>query len=170
MAEALVPLGEIVTTHGLNGWLKLRPYNLNTTSLSSGVEVVLERSGERSLHRIERSQPHGQQLLVKFQELHSIAEAAKYVGSVLSIGEAALESLPPGQYYHYQIVGFEVFSLGGERIGLVSAVMATPGGDLYVVQGPEREHLIPAVKEFIEQVDFAARKIVISPPEGLLDL
>ena len=170
MAEPLVPLGEIVTTHGLNGWLKLRPYNLNTTSLASGVEVVLERSGERSLHRIERSQPHGHQLLVKFQEVHSIAKAAQYVGSVLSVGEDALERLPPGQYYHYQIVGFEVFSIGGERIGLVSAVLSTPGGDLYVVQGQEREHLIPAVKEFIEQVDFAARKVVISPPDGLLDL
>jgi 16S rRNA processing protein RimM len=170
MAEPLVPLGEIVTTHGLNGWLKLRPYNLNTTSLSSGVEVVLEKSGERSRHRLERSQPHGQQLLVKFQELHSIAEAAQYVGSILSVGEEALERLAPGQYYHYQIVGFEVFSVDGERIGLISAVMSTPGGDLYVVQGPEREHLIPAVKQFIEQVDFAARRIVVSPPDGLLDL
>jgi 16S rRNA processing protein RimM len=170
MAEPLVPLGEIVTTHGLNGWLKLNPYNLNTTTLSSGVEVVLEKAGERSLHRLEASQPHRNQVLVKFQEVGSIDEAVKYVGSILSIGEDALESLPPGQYYQYQVVGFEVFSVGGERIGLISAIMSAPGGDLYVVQGAGKEHLIPAIREFVEKVDFTSGRIIVNPPDGLLDL
>ena len=42
--------------------------------------------------------------------------------------------------------------------------------DLYVVQGATKEHLIPAVKDIIEKVDFASGKMIINPPEGLLDL
>ncbi|HEY5544139.1 MAG TPA: ribosome maturation factor RimM [Candidatus Binatia bacterium] len=170
MAEPLVPLGEIVTTHGLNGWLKLNPFNLSTTALSAGVEVVLQKSGARTLRRIEASHPHRNQLLVKFQEVDNIDGALKYVGSTLLVGEAALESLPPGHYYHYQVVGFEVFSVSGARLGMISAIMSTPGGELYVVQGADKEHLIPAIKEFVEKVDFTAGRMIINPPDGLLDL
>ena len=170
MAEPQIPLGEIVTTHGLNGWLKLNPYNARTKTLSSGVEVVLEKGGERFLHRLETSQSHRNQFLIKFCEVDSIDQAAKYVGSTLSVGEDALESLAPGQYYQYQVVGFEVFLACGDCVGPISAIMATPGGDLYVVQGTDKEHLIPAIKEIIEKVDFTSRRIIINPPDGLLDL
>jgi 16S rRNA processing protein RimM len=53
---------------------------------------------------------------------------------------------------------------------VVTRIWSTAGGELYVVQGPEREHLIPAVKEIIERVDLEAGKMVIDAPPGLLDL
>jgi 16S rRNA processing protein RimM len=56
------------------------------------------------------------------------------------------------------------------RIGTISSTLSTAGGELYVVQGADREHLIPAVKELIDKVDFAAGKVIIDPPDGLLDL
>jgi 16S rRNA processing protein RimM len=170
MAEPAVPLGEIVTTHGLHGWLKLNPFNLNTTALASGAEVVLEKAGERSLFRLEASNPHRNQFLIKFKDVDSIDHAAQLVGSRLSISAAALESLAPGEYYHYQVVGFEVFTVSGERLGTISSTLSTPGGELYVVQGTDKEHLIPAVKEFIDKVDFTTGRMIVNPPEGLMDL
>jgi 16S rRNA processing protein RimM len=67
-------------------------------------------------------------------------------------------------------MGFEVFTTSSERVGIVQSIMTTAGGDLYVVQDAGKEHLIPAVKEIIDKIDFANRKIVIDPPAGLLDL
>jgi 16S rRNA processing protein RimM len=170
MAGPLVPLGEIVTTHGLYGWLKLNAFNPATGALFPGVEVFLERGGLQSVHQIEASSQHKKQFLIKLRGIDSIDAAARYVGSILAVCEAALEPLPPRQYYHYQVVGFKVFHLNGDLVGTVSSTMSTPGGELYVVQSAAREHLIPAVREIIEQVDFDAQKIVINPPEGLLDL
>ena len=111
MAEPLVPLGEIVTTHGLNGWLKLNAFNPSTNALSPGVEVFLEHGGRRSAHRLEASSQHKKQFLIKLGDINSIDDAARYIGSTLAVGEAALEALEPNQYYHYQIIGFEVFHL-----------------------------------------------------------
>jgi 16S rRNA processing protein RimM len=170
MAEPLVPLGEIVTTHGLHGWLKLNAFNPTTSALCPGVEVFLAHGGRQSVHHIEASSQHKKQFLIKLRDINSIEDAARYVGSTLAVGEAALEALEPRQYYHYQIVGFEVYQLNGNRVGTISSTLSTPGGELYVVQGVAKEHLIPAVREIIEQVDFDARKIIINPPEGLLDL
>ena len=170
MSERLVPLGEIVATHGLEGWLKLNPFNPETTLLSSVTEVYLEKNGLRFEHVLEGSRPHKNQLLVKFRAVNGISEAEKWRGSVLSVSETALPNLEGGEYYHYQTIGLEVFDLRGERIGVVTRTWATPAGELYVVQGQDKEYLIPAVKEIIEKVDFAARKIIIDPPPGLLDL
>jgi 16S rRNA processing protein RimM len=170
MAEPVVPLGEIVTTHGLHGWLKLNLFNLNTTALSGGVEVILEKAGARSIRRLEASRLQGHRFLIKLNDVDSIEQAMQFVGSTLLVGEKDLESLAPGQYYHYQVIGFEVFAATGERLGTISSTLSTPAGELYVVQGTDKEHLIPAVKEFIDKVDFSTRKMIINPPEGLLDL
>lgn len=170
MAEPLVPLGEIVTTHGLDGWLKLKPFNPDTTALSSGVKVVLEAAGRPASFEIEGSKPHKKQFLLKLCGVDSIDEAGRWVGAKLFVSEEALGALEPGQYYHYQVVGFEVVHLNGESIGTIISTMSTPGGEIYVVQGATKEHLIPAVKEIIEEVNFATGKMVINPPVGLLDL
>jgi 16S rRNA processing protein RimM len=170
VAERLVPLGEIVTTHGLDGWLKINAFNPKTTALSTAHAVILEKAGRRSVQELESSKPHKRQFLIKLRAVNSIDEAAPWVGYILCVNEDALESLEPGQYYHYQVIGFEVFHLNGERIGTVTRTWSTAGGELYVVQGVAKEHLIPAVKEIVEKIDFSAGKMIINPPVGLLDL
>jgi 16S rRNA processing protein RimM len=140
MDEPLVPLGEIVATHGLDGWLRLNPLNPRSAALAPGREVFLEKAAVRASHRIESSKPHKKQFLVKLRAIDHIDSAQPLIGATLLIDESAL------------------------------AALDTAGGELFVVQGPEKEHLIPAVKEIVEKVDFDAKKMVINPPDGLLDL
>ena len=170
MAEPLVPLGEIVATHGLDGWLRLKPLNPKSDTLSPGLQVFLEKSGSRSVHELESSKAHKRHFLIKLRGVNHIDTAQRCVGSLLLVGEAALDALEPGQYYQYQVVGFEVFDRHGVRVGKISALMSTAGGELYVVQGEQKEHLIPAVKEIVDKVDFHEKKMIIDPPDGLLDL
>ena len=170
MAEPFVPLGEFVTTHGLDGWLKLNPFNPDTTALVPGTQVFVENAGRRSSMVIVASKPHKKQFLIKLHGVNGIDDAQRWVGSTLMIDAQALDSLEPGEYYHYQVIGFEVVHIDGEKIGTITSTMSTPGGDLYIVQGAKKEHLIPAVKEFIEQVDFTAKRMIVNPPDGLLDL
>ena len=170
MSERLVPLGEIVTTHGIGGWLKLKAYNPQTNVLNPNREIWLEKDGTRSRHEIEKSRSYKSQFLVKLSGIDRIDDAEPWVGSILYLAERYLDSLPSGAYYHYQVIGLEVFDTKGERIGVIARTWSTPGGELYVVSGASKEHLIPAVKEIIEKVDFVTGKMVINPPEGLLDL
>jgi 16S rRNA processing protein RimM len=170
VSETLIPLGEIVTTHGLDGWLKLNPYNPQTSILSATREIFLEKDGTRSVYRLEASRPHKRQFLIKLLGVDLLADAERWVGSTLAVAEEALQSLAGGEYYHYQVIGLEVFDVRGERIGIVTRTWSTPGGELYVVAGESKEHLIPAVKDIIDKIDLSARRIIINPPEGLLDL
>lgn len=148
----------------------MNPYNPETTVFSAAREVFLEQQGKRSAHELESSKPHHRQFLIKLSGINGIEEARKWVGFDLCVAENALQRLQPGEYYHYQAIGLEVLDLNGERIGVITHTWSTPGGELYVVQGVEKEHLIPAVKEIVERVDLAAGKMIINPPPGLLDL
>jgi len=165
-----VPVGEIVATHGLVGWLKVNPFNPETTAIAGDRQLIIEKDGRRTAQQLESSKRNKRQILIKLRGVDGIDDARKWVGAIICVDANALEPLAPGQYYHYQIVGFEVCALSGERIGVITRVWSTPGGELYVVQGPKKEHLVPAVKEIIEKIDFAAGRIIINPPEGLLNL
>jgi len=169
-SDRLIPLGKIVGTHGIDGWLKLNPHNPETKILRAPLEVILEKEKLQTPFALESSRKHKQQILIKLQGIDNIEAAEQWVGSVLGVSEGALPKLEPGEYYHYQALGLEVFDTCGERIGIVVRTLSTPGGELYVVAGQDKEHLIPAVKEIIDQVDLAMGRIIINPPGGLLDL
>ncbi len=169
-SEPLVPLGKIVATHGLEGWLRCNSFNPQTATLASLQQIVLEKDGQNWSCEVEASKAHRKRWLVKLRGADRLEEAEKWIGFTLCVKESDLESPGPGQYYHYQAIGLEVYDLRGKRIGTVTRIMCVPGGVLYVVQGATKEHLIPAVKEMIEKVDFTAGKMIIDPPDGLLDL
>src|SRR5207237_8539587 len=105
VTERLVPIGEVVTTHGLDGWLKLNPFNPETTVLSSAQGVFLEKEGHRSAYGLEASTPHKRQFLVKLRDVNAIDAAEKCVGAILYADEAALHSLQGGDSYTSGAVG-----------------------------------------------------------------
>jgi len=170
VSERLISLGEIVATHGIQGWLKLKPYNPDTDILFSIQEIFLEKAGVCSLFFLEESRIHKSQFLLKLRGINGIAEAQKWIGTIVSVTEQTLRPLNPGEYYYYQTLGLDVFDPDGRWIGTITQIWSKEGGDLYVVKGSEKEYLIPAVKEMIEKVDFPGGKIIINPPAGLLDL
>lgn len=170
MSERLIPLGEIVATHGIEGWLRLRLYNPESHTLSPNQEILLEKAGLTTPQRLKAVKGHSLRLLILLDGVRGIDEAKKWIGAVVSVGEAGLPPLAPNEYYHYQAIGLEVFDTRGERIGVVERIWSKPGGDLYVVKGETKEHLIPIVKEIVEKIDLAAGRIIINPPAGLLEL
>jgi 16S rRNA processing protein RimM len=58
----------------------------------------------------------------------------------------------------------------GRVVGEMTGIETSPAHDLWVVRGDGREHLIPAVPEIVVEVDLEAKRVVIRPPEGLLEL
>ena len=70
--------------------------------------------------------------------------------------------------YLHELEGFSVRLPDETPLGLVSAVYEMPAGLMIEVQGPKREFLLPYKKEFVRQVDREGRRLVVTPPEGLI--
>jgi 16S rRNA processing protein RimM len=81
-----------------------------------------------------------------------------------------LEPLADGELFYHQLLGMEVVTTDGASIGEIREVYELEPADMLEVRGPEREVMIPFLKEIVVEVDADARRIVIDPPDGLLDL
>jgi 16S rRNA processing protein RimM len=86
------------------------------------------------------------------------------VGQDIWIERRQLPPLPPGEYYWFEILGLQVFRADtGACLGKVTAIMPTPGHDVYVVQDDNAEYLIPAVADVILSIAPDQGRIVIAP-------
>ena len=90
-------------------------------------------------------------------------------GQFLGVPQEVLGPLADDEVYLHELDGFSVRLADETPLGLVSAVYELPSGLMIEVQGPKREFLLPYKKEFVREVDRAGRRLVVTPPEGLLE-
>lgn len=168
----LVAIGEITRVHGLAGEVRVRPMTDHPEKRFRGLSacVLWDASrDERETRRISTARVHGDVMLIRFERCESPETAAPLVGRLLVVPEAEVIPLPPGQFYPWQLEGARVITEDGREVGRLARIDSGPQ-DLWVVRNGDREHLIPAVPEIVIDVDLAAGRVVIRPPEGLLEL
>ena len=126
---------------------------------------------------------HSGRLLVTFEGYDDRTAVEQLRNALVSVDRPADERPEdPEEFYDSDLQGCEVVlavgtaggnadgNSGGSVIGVVREVSHLPGQDLLVVATPdEREVLIPFVSAFVPQIDVSAKRIVITPPEGLLE-
>jgi 16S rRNA processing protein RimM len=117
---------------------------------------------------VASSRSHGTRFLVRFEGVDG-REAAEDLRGALYIEAAEVRSLEPGEYWEHDLVGADVMHLDGSAIGRVSTIEAGPGQDRLIVETPAGDQMIPFVGEIVVEVDLQARRVVVDPPEGLLD-
>lgn len=109
----------------------------------------------------------GGRVLLLLETVEDRTSAEKMRGKLLFVPLSDAAPPPPGGFYVHDIIGCEVRTADGSPAGTVEDVLETPGQHLWSVRDGDRVYLIPAVKEFIVSVDTAAKRIVVSLPEGL---
>lgn len=168
----LVVIGEIARAHGLRGEVRVRPLTDHPERFERVRECVLWDAARdrREPRRITTARRQGAAVVVALADCDSLEAARDLVGRLVAVPKAEALPLPPGRFYPWQLEGCRVLTEDGTEIGRVSGVEASSLQDLWVVAGRERDHLIPAVPEIVREVDLAGRRVVIRPPEGLLDL
>ena len=171
-APRLVVIGEIARPHGLRGELRVNPLTDHPERFGALEEcVVWDRPrDERQVRRIRAARVHGTQVLVSLAGIDSIEAAQPLVGRLMAVPESEALPLAPGWFYPWQITGARVVTEDGREVGEVVRIDPSPGHDLWVVKDGAREHLIPAVPEIVVDVDIPSGRVVIRPPDGLLDL
>ena len=170
--DGLVAIGEIARVHGLRGEVRVTPLTDRPERFERVTECVLwdATRDERETRRITTARRHGDTVLVTFAGCASPEDARALVGRLIALPRA--EALPPpdGSFYPWQLEGARVTTEDGRLVGHVTGIEHSGAQDLWVVAGEGREHLIPAVPDIVLDVDVAAGRVVIRPPDGLLDL
>ena len=158
MKLKFVEAGEIVTTHGVRGEVKVLPWLDSPEDLCdfercriSGVEYTIENC------RIQKSCN-----LVKLEGIDTMEDAQKMRGKVI---ELYREDIDDEVIFAAELIGVEVFA-EGEKIGVVKDVLDYPGNKVYVVKGAH-EYMIPAVSAFVLSTDMEKNEMQVRLIEGL---
>jgi 16S rRNA processing protein RimM len=119
---------------------------------------------------IRRVRFHQGRPIVALEGIDTMNDAEQLAGAELRIPAHTLEPLPEGTYYHFDLIGCEVRDTADRAIGCVTAVEGTMEMSRLVVAGERGEVLIPLVAHICRSIDVSSRKIVIDPPDGLIEL
>ncbi len=145
-------------------------HNEQSDLLEHVTEVIARAiDGTRRTLQIERAVPMGRGYRVKFSGCDDRTNAEHLRGLLLSVSRDDLPELPNDESYLVDLIGARVFGPAGEEVGEVIAVQNYPSVDALVVRMPDgRTVEQPWVEDWVEQVDKASQRIVLSGLEGLL--
>lgn len=164
VTEGYVAVGRVVRPWGVAGDLKVLPLtDFPEERFVRGAEVWLQGRP----YVVDGVRQHQGYVYLHLAGVNNANEAERLRGLLLEVPEAALRSLPPGEYYHFQIVGLEVYSTAGEYLGRVREILATGSNDVFVVRDHGPELLVPAIDDVVKEVDLAAGRMIVEILEGM---
>ncbi|NLD73463.1 MAG: 16S rRNA processing protein RimM [Chloroflexi bacterium] len=159
-------IGRIVAPRGVRGEMRVEIESDDPERFHALGTVYLGE--EHRPFRVQGARLHqGRALLT----LHGIADrsaAEAWRGVYVYVSREDALPLEENQYYHYQIIGLQAVTEEGEALGRISEVLTTGANDVYVIQGPRGEILLPAYQDVILHVDRASGRMVVRIPEGLV--
>lgn len=166
--EEYISIGKITGVHGLHGNLKVYMYSESVDACEKGNRIqVSGTAGERDIYTIRTAKPYKKGALLTFEEVDDINAAEKLVGSEIFISRDSLSELEEDEFYWFEIIGLDVFSVDGVFLGVVKSIFPTGSNDVYVVKKSGHEILIPALESVILSIDLEMKKMTVDLPEGL---
>jgi 16S rRNA processing protein RimM len=131
-----------------------------------GSRLFADQGTDRPLV-VASSRRHRDRLLVSFEGVRGRDAAEALRGAYLFVPVSEAPSLPEGEYWTHELVDCEVLTTGGRTLGRLREVIHTSANDVWTVQGPSGEVLIPALRDVVAEVDLGTRRIVVRELPGL---
>jgi len=157
-------LGTIVKPHGVRGTLLLHTDPSTYEALREGLEVSLLRGKEAPVSTtIERVVPHRAGAALDLAGVSDRDAAAALVGAELTTARTNLPATSTGEFYACDLLGSDVVSPTGIKLGRLSEIIPTGGNDVWVIRGDDGELLVPAVAHAVLEVHADERRIVVDP-------
>lgn len=166
-----VVIGQVRRPHGVRGTLRVAPMTEDPHRYRRLEQVYLSRGDDqRTLFAIEKVEIAHEAILLTLQGIDSRDRAEEWRQAWVEIPGEQILPLEEGQHYLFEIVGLQVQSEDGENLGTVVDILRNPAHDVYVVKQDDREFMVPAVPEFIRQIDSESGIMIIHLVDGLLEL
>lgn len=169
-------VGRIGRPHGIRGELTVQVHTDDPDLRFAAGSVLATEPAGRGPLTVSSSRWHSGRLLVSFEGCADRTSAEGLRGTLLVMDSAeAGPAADPDEFHDYELIGLDVVTVAGEPVGAVTDVLHQGQDLLVVTPGPgggpaTAEILVPFVATIVPEVDVTARRLVIDPPPGLLDL
>jgi 16S rRNA processing protein RimM len=164
----MITIGLIVRPHGIRGEVVVQSQtDFGSERFVKDSTVWLDGAETRT---IVSSREHAGRWLIGLSGVTSVNDAETLRGRLLQIPAADIHALEAGRFFVHDLIGCRVEMTSGAPVGPVIRVDEMGGRSLLVVATTRGEALVPLAETICREVDVAAKRIVIDPPPGLIDL
>ena len=159
-----INIGKVVTTHGVRGDVKVYPHT-NVEDMFNKLKKIYIGEEEYKISSVKYAKGCP---VLNIDGLNTVEEGQKLVGRQVYADEKNLPKLEEDNYYLKDIIGCTALDEQENIIGKITDVIFTGANDVYeITVGDGRKILVPAVKEFILNVDIVEKKIKVKLIEGM---
>lgn len=169
-------VGQITKPHGTKGEVMVWPLTDTPDAVfAEGVQVLAgDAQGgageEPEWLEVAASRPYRRGYLVRFEGVYDRSGTEPLLRRYLLMEAERAAPLEEDEVFYHDLLGAQVLTVGGEPVGVVREVFDTEPAHLLEVKGERGVHLIPFTKQVVREVDAETGRVVIDPPEGLLEL
>lgn len=164
-------VGRIARAHGIRGQVIVNPdTDFPEERFRAGAELFVERGGRVEPLTIATVRFHRARPVLGFDGVETMNDAETLAGLELRVPPEQLAALPAHTFYRHDLIGCRVETTGGASVGIVSDVEGTMAGSRLVIDGARGEILIPLAADICKAIEPAAKRIVVDPPDGLIEL
>ena len=162
----MIKIAKVVTTRGIKGEIKLVSFS-NISDLFESLPSVIIGDAP---YKIEHVKYVKNCVILKLAGIENPEDArAILVGKDVYVNDEDMPELENDSYYVKDMIDMEVYEVSGEYIGKIKSIFFTPANDVYEIEQENgKTVLVPAVKEFVENIDMTAKKMTVNLIEGMI--
>ncbi len=165
-----IAIGRFGRTRGVQGEIYVIPYGAYPDRILDLEQMEIELTDGYVVAQIEKSYSVSGKVVVKIAGYDTPEMARTLTNRNIFVPYDQLWPLPEGEHYAFELEGCAVELADGKKVGELKEVESYPVSDMYVIQADNGKRFrLPAVKEFVLEIDVQQRKVVIAPPEGLFE-
>lgn len=174
----LYVVGKILKPFGLKGFVKVQPFTHSVQRFEQLNDVYVGADENNTTRcSVEHVKITQNGILVKFHKVDHKIDADKLAGQLLFVDEKSLFTPPKGSYFIHDIIGCTVWA-NDQPIGTIREVYSKAQGlaqDVWIIEGlrasgaKTKRYWLPAVSEFIQEVNLPRRKIIVKEIEELVE-
>jgi 16S rRNA processing protein RimM len=166
----LITIGKVVKPFGVKGEMKIGPMTDFPGRFKDLDRVYLvSPAGNEIVCKVKSVRYAGEVPLLLFEGYDSPERAKALNGWFVKVPEEDAVPLPEGRYYWHELIGMEVLSESGEKLGAIVDIFETGSNDVYVMKQGRKEVYLPATKEVIKRIDRKSKQMVIHLMDGLIE-
>jgi len=163
--DELIEIGHVAKPWGIKGEVKIH-LTSDIPDRIKGLDGVYMHNGESNplLYTIEWIKNLNDAVAVKFEGINSPEEAESLRNLKIAVPEDDRAPLSEDEFYIYDLIGLDVEDREGKKLGTLKKVLQGAAQDIFLVASADGEVMVPAVLEFVHEVDLAGGRIVVTLP------
>lgn len=169
MIKEYLEIGQIVSTHGIKGEIRLNPWCDGPEFVKKFKTLYRDEKGNNPF-KIVSCRPHGNVAVMKLEGVDTVESARALKNTVLYMKRSDV-NLPAGKWFISELIGCTVLDADDNSVvyGKIKDIDSGMANDIWYIETPEKEVLIPAIKDVVIRCDVAEDKVYIRPLRGLFD-